>query len=563
MGRSDMRKINREKLINWLKKGLEGSKARKKKHGGSKEKLSPIQQQKSARRVESLKPKSKYNPQREGDQSVIKRRPPKKNVQAEQSPVEPKPVWGDEWKEPLPDIEPVTEEHSWWKRLNDKSGDERSFHIGVDSGTSGIRVASFREDHERARLFDFGENLAGGTRFSFPSAAGVKNNRLLLGNDAVELNPRDRFESLKRSIMFRSESEKFNELWTKLKLPFSKEFSGKEGPGAGEFLFTILIARSIELSLPELLSGDFNDLRDFDDVLPLFVMGHPIGKKDEEQEHRFARVLATALVMMGNVGPSPDVEEAAKKFAGAWVKSAKMIEEDTTERLFKLRTEVEATVVALSEYLTNDGVFVLADLGATTVELSVIMRPTSGVLNVWVNKSLPLGVDILDYRFADEEGRVDHIKRRIDRRSRSDGGGQELADTPEFQGFVEVLAKNIKSVMYKAVSLHPYRPDWTNIRVCIAGGGSNIKPLRNVFKNDLISAHPFIENAELMMLRTKETKVVGENAEQIVQEERAELTCVCGLADPVELALKVDPPPPEDRIEQENLFLDFTPPWVV
>src|SRR5687768_10819171 len=52
--------------------------------------------------------------------------------------------------------------------------DDRIFSVGLDAGTSGIRVAVHNEFHGATTLFDFGPNLAGGTRFSMPAVAAVR-----------------------------------------------------------------------------------------------------------------------------------------------------------------------------------------------------------------------------------------------------------------------------------------------------------------------------------------------------------------------------------------------------
>ena len=74
--------------------------------------------------------------------------------------------------------------------------------IGLDFGTSGTKVVVRRLDKGRpASAIDFGTNQAGFSRFSFPSTIALEKSRFLFGTEAEENHNGPVFRSLKRTLI--------------------------------------------------------------------------------------------------------------------------------------------------------------------------------------------------------------------------------------------------------------------------------------------------------------------------------------------------------------------------
>lgn len=107
----------------------------------------------------------------------------------------------------------------------DDVAEDRWFSVGIDAGTSGIRVAAHDEFHAHTTLFDFGPNHAGGTRFSLPAVAAIQGDALVFGNDAVDARPADRFVSFKGAMVHAAAQERLCVQWASLGLPASQELT--------------------------------------------------------------------------------------------------------------------------------------------------------------------------------------------------------------------------------------------------------------------------------------------------------------------------------------------------
>lgn len=76
--------------------------------------------------------------------------------------------------------------------------------IGLDFGTSGTKVAVqwHRTKGRPVRVFDFGTDQAGFSRFSYPSTIALEGSRFLFGIDAEERHEGRVFRSLKRTLIY-------------------------------------------------------------------------------------------------------------------------------------------------------------------------------------------------------------------------------------------------------------------------------------------------------------------------------------------------------------------------
>jgi hypothetical protein len=163
--------------------------------------------------------------------------------------------------------------------------------VGIDAGTSGIRVAVRDEYSGRNALVDFGPNAAGGTRFSFPTTIGVAGNRFVFGNQAVATEPRRRLVSVKAALVHPNIGQILNEQWRSLGLT---AVAGNAKSSIAEMLYSVLIARALEQALPT-LAGSFGHRSDATLAFS-FAVGAPVADGESEQ-FRFLRALASAVLL--------------------------------------------------------------------------------------------------------------------------------------------------------------------------------------------------------------------------------------------------------------------------
>ena len=402
-----------------------------------------------------------------------------------------------------------------WKSILDRNAEhvsEDQVHfVGVDAGTSGIRVAAWNEYREDYHVFDFGENKAGGTRFSFPSLVGFDGNNILFGNEAVGAPWRQRFTSFKAGMLYLEQAKGMTEKWCNLGLPFPDSFSNQCGPRVPEFLYSVSIAKALHLSLPRLIER-------FREAFLIFTVGAPGDGWREDVGPRFHRCFATGVLLAGCMGRIQDAEDLIQRFARAWTEGKHLVCLAEEQRKLHVRHEAHLAVSSLNRLFREGRTFLIADIGATTTEVSVL-RYSSRVLHRWVSRSLPIGVDQADLLTLNKaNSRKDLVARRL---ARVSGKSRSTQDS-EIGELAARLREQVKIVLRQAVGLNPDRPSWEEIHVAIAGGGANIPPLVDVFLG-LGNLHDHVQRVVRHPLQMPQVNARGGSKKPPTDEELLEL----------------------------------------
>lgn len=431
-----------------------------------------------------------------------------------------------EWEGPLEGVPPLrAKPQRDWQRVLDQDPEEvlpeRVFSVGVDTGTSGLRVASKSEFTEEYCLFDFGENKAGGSRFSFPALIGVDGDRVLFGNDAVDVPWQRRFTSFKAGMLFLDQAKGMTERWQRIGLPYAESFASDKGPKVPEFLYSMSVAKALSLSLPELLNG-------LEDTYLTFVVGAPSDGWREDVSPRFHRAFSAGVLLAGCMAEAQNTETLVRCFAHAWKEAESLSQASEAEARIHVRHETQLSVSSLRKFFQNGRTFIIGDIGATTTEVAMI-RVDFGRLNRWVSRSLPVGVDQADLRaLSESRSKKDLVARRVDRMQKRPGA---LKNQHTVQLAAD-LEKQVAGVLRQAISLNPDKPSWEEVHVSVFGGGANIQDLGDVFKNVDVF-HDFVKRPIHHPLKLLPASVRGASEKPPAREETPELVTVLGAATPV------------------------------
>jgi hypothetical protein len=379
-------------------------------------------------------------------------------------------------------------------------------------------VASWHEFTGRIRLYDFGENRAGGTRFSFPALAGIgSDGRIVFGNDAVSIEWQRRFQSAKAGLIFSDQSAGTNDRWARLGLSNADAFRAPDGPSVVDLLYSACIGRALALALPSVVPQSRTAFLSFSVGAPLDGTG--------TTRSRFAQAFAAGILLAETVEPAMDVRELIDVFAQAWSGGRALALASEAERRVHVRAESQLLVKSLAPIMTLGRSFLIADIGATTTELAVLRRGTDRALHRWATISLPLGVDAADRLHMHERGDdVDLLQLRIERVH-----GQS-ANAEAIERLALDLSASARRVAHLAVKQNKDPKGFRTIHVCVAGGGSRIKRL----KEALLSGeklHPFVRGRVSHEPRLPGSiEVVGASSRSPAPDEVPELICVAGAA---------------------------------
>jgi hypothetical protein len=424
--------------------------------------------------------------------------------------------WG-QWDRDLPDIasSPDPRPDSWGALLQpwtNKLSEDSVIHIGIDAGTSGIRVASQAEFTEGFGLFDFGPNRAGGSRFSLPALAGYVDGHIVFGNDAAELTWAQRFASFKAGLIYPTQSRGATERWAKLGLPYAEALQGDVGPRVPELLYAASIGRALTLALPELV-GDIKAR------FLSFSVGAPLDDTDVTYA-RFARAFSAGVLLGGLIEDRMEPGVLVERFAAAWRDARGPAGASDADRRVLVRHEAQLLVRSLEDLIIEGRTFLVADIGASTTEVSILRRG-GGVLRVWESRSVPLGVDRADLQSGAGK-RVDLIRNR---QARMDGSG----GTDGVPALVDALRREIRRALHLAVQRNPDERSWSEVRVVVAGGGSNIPKLRRALEAGR-RPHHWVAQRIAHRPTIPSVAVCGASSRSPTVDEAPELVCVLGAA---------------------------------
>jgi hypothetical protein len=269
--------------------------------------------------------------------------------------------------------------------------------VGIDAGTTGVRVALHDTLEEDFFVFDFGGNSAGGTRFSFPAVVSCQDDRICFGNEAVSSSGESLFLGAKAALIHASVEEGLTEDWAESESGNHVEFG--RGPTVADFLYSVVVARSLELSLPTLTRA----CERYRHAQYLFTLSAPTTGATITGR-RFEQNLASALLLAGSVGRRPKVGTVAERFRDAWDKARRFCQRRDDERLLFIRPEAVAAILPFRRRFSNGDNVLIADVGGTTSDISLIRQGT-GCLACYSLASAPIGLDQVDRSVAGGESR--------------------------------------------------------------------------------------------------------------------------------------------------------------
>lgn len=413
---------------------------------------------------------------------------------------------------------PIGRRPAWERLLEHPDSGEGVFNIGIDVGTSGIRVASFDEDTDRIRAFDFGPNEGGGTRFSFPAVVGRRGSYLTFGNDACRLPPTERVVSYKAGLIHPDHESRYRVPWAEIGAGSRALFQGDGGPGPEAFAFVLSLAQALQIAVPQLL------LAPGVDPPPAYVrvsVGAP-GRRGSDWHRRIERATFAALRIAGGLPQQPKVEEAVSWFVHAWRRAEAESSASEEEKRVFLVPEVYASLRALSSGFVEGENLLIADIGATTTEIAVL-RYHQRKIHLWHGDSTPVGVDDRD---RGEEAGNDVLQIRRKRPSRSASASWE-----GYQGTSRSLGSLARRTVCSAVQLNMDEPSWKAVSVVVVGGGSHIPPLKAAVRSPPGNEglHRWVKQVSLREPTAGEVEVVGRSADPPGRDELPEIIPLLGI----------------------------------
>lgn len=399
--------------------------------------------------------------------------------------------------------------------------EDRFFSVGVDAGTSGIRVALYDEFHAGSTLFDFGENQTGGTRFSFPAAVGCRGERLVFGNDVVALPVANRFLSFKGALVHPEVERRLCERWAALRQPYAAHLRASARPTAADFLFTVSLARALEIALPALVGT--SDQPGY----ATFTLGAPINE-NRNRAARFEQAIAAALWLVGSIGNQPRIEILVEQYAHARNRSAPILHTPANDRRIGSRSEAHSAILPLRRIFEPLRNFLVADIGATTTDIVVVRIGSEQRPYCYAAHSAPVGVDALDeLELVQADGERDYLSLRVERlRRKARPSRRPLAGSVARQ-----LRDEVNRTLAAAIHQNPDRKGWQTLYVVAVGGGSRLPELRDVVIG--AQARGWVEDRQQPGLALEKPRVIGASTRPPTPDEEYELVSVLGSAVPV------------------------------
>lgn len=396
---------------------------------------------------------------------------------------------------------------------------DRYFSVGIDAGTSGIRVAAHNEFASTTRLHDFGRNRAGGTRFSFPAVAAYSDGVLLLGNDAVDVPVAQRFTSFKAALIHPALDRAMHAQWEVLSLPGGDVLKFGASASISDFLYSVSIARAAELALPGLLDRTYG--------VPYvgFSVGAPL--LNSVSPNRFERGLSAALLLAGSIGERPSLTSLLQRFLYAWGAAEPLCCAPQDTRRVQARSEAHSTLLPLSRLFVPWRNFLVADIGASTTDVAVVRIGENQKPFCYAAESVPIGVDTLDRAEAEESGSP--LNLLAVRQARA--SGEVMPMKAKAGGEVaRQLTASLQRVISHATQKDPDAKAWQEIYLLVVGGGSNIRVLRDAVSAH--SPHEWVKAQFVQKVSFDLPEVRGSTSDSPQDTELFELVSVLGAAVP-------------------------------
>jgi hypothetical protein len=405
----------------------------------------------------------------------------------------------------------------------DDVAEDRVFSVGIDAGTSGIRVAIHDESKKRTTLYDFGPNRAGGTRFSFPAVVAVIQDRLSFGNDAVDAPVSERFISVKGGLVHQTIEEQICASWTSLGLHGADVLTNSANPSVVDFLYSATLARALEVALPGLLPDTRTP------AYLTFTVGAPLNQNDALQR-RFEMGIAAAVLLAGNVGARPRINDLVERFLAVVPDAKRLTQVGDDERRIWVRSEAHCAILPLRRVFQPLRNFLVADIGATTTDLAVIRIGDEQLPFCYAIRSAPFGVDTIDRARLQALGTDrDVLSLRVERAASATAGsaGVQQLGTNDVRPLREALALVLSAAIYK----NDDQKSWNTLYVVVVGGGSRVPALRDQVL--AAQAYGWIKSWQQPGLALDLPAVAGHSRTPPGRDEEYELSSVLGSATPV------------------------------
>jgi hypothetical protein len=395
--------------------------------------------------------------------------------------------------------------------------------VGIDAGTSAVRIAIYEDRADRRTLYDFGPNPAGGTRFSLPAVVAVDGDRLLLGGAAMGGAPSSRFVSFKAALLHASIDDEIRAGFLGA-LPSGMLQWPCEFPSPADFLFSVSIAHALEQALGDLVRPDGDESCAFHTTV-----GAPIDGM-EGAESRFRRGLACGVSLAGRLPADLRLEPLLGLYAQAWERSSDLCASPAEAQPLSVRSEALSVVLGVNDVLREFGDnFLIADIGASTTDVSVI-RVGDDCLACYAAISIPVGVDNIDRMMLRATGGQDLLEVRLTRQQLGWSGQWEETVASAVDGTATQLREALSAVLKAAIRKNDDGVGWEMFNVVVVGGGSNIPGLRNVFTRNL--PHKQIRRCHVRAAHLASVQVAGASEAVPGNGEAFELLSVLGCSSP-------------------------------
>jgi len=394
--------------------------------------------------------------------------------------------------------------------------------VGIDFGTSGTKVA-FRSFGDRRRIpivIDFGTDLEGYCRFSFPSAVRLSGDRVVVGRAAIHARSSD-------DVIVRSPK-------VGLLHPTGRKWAGVDGdldsPALEEVASALVVADAIRTA-----KAVIRDTIGENHGALLFNIDIPVKDADRpEVSRRFHRVLSVALEFAEHL----DRESTVLQVSDAW-RDLRAAEGSGGD----LIPEAQAVIHGIRKLarLEPDELHAVLDVGAGTVDMGIfkiVTRKVGANVAFWGATSEPGGCDDLDARLQDTLGLSDDVlpglqaaKVRLLQTKQPQRVGGCTLDMSHINVAAEWLADRYASP-YGRVFGEAYKKDrrnsrWKTLRTLVVGGGSLVPRLTECLcrpPRDFVDVHPVKLNSGM------ECRVAGDSVHGPSDDELPFLIPAIGLS---------------------------------
>lgn len=368
-------------------------------------------------------------------------------------------------------------------------------NVGLDFGTSGTKVVvRLLVGDRRAWAVDFGTDLAGFSRFSFPSTVAVEGSRFLFGSDAEDQQGGFVWRSLKRTLIEESGGDPPTSLPERPPLP-------QDLDAHPVFLVAVYLAAVIR-RVYDLVEEAYSSDPEY-----FYNLDIPVSELDGGPAQRAFQTALDAAVDFAETD-ALRIED----YEAVWARWREVLDRGTTgvsdpeQERWSLVPESVAIVkgagAALATILPDSRRYtVIVDIGAGTTDMgwfNWVARDEGDWLPFFAASVCLVGCDDVDDRLLDVLGVSADDKRRwlphireakptlaAGRDVRVGKGFRPLTPADLSRAVREVAGrcfKEYRASFGKAYSKHPNSDYWRRIRVILVGGGSQLECFRWQFR---------------------------------------------------------------------------------